>query len=127
MRGGRKHKSMKLNYAVVFEQTPNNHCAYVLDLPGCVSTGDTWEEMQEMIREAITFHIEDMLECGESLPEPQMSLAEAIDYHSQPLPEDVIQSLAEFGEVDDTYDPEYPPRFGMVEVEINVPESIEVV
>ena len=80
-----------------------------------------------MIREAITFHIEDMLECGEPLPEPQMSLAEAIDYHSQPLPEDVIQSLAEFGEVDDTDDPEYPTRFGMVEVEINVPESIEVV
>ena len=127
MRGGRKHKSMKLNYAVVFEQTPNNHCAYVPDLPGCVSTGDTWEHMQEMIREAITFHIEDMLECGESLPEPQTSLAEAIDYHNQPLPEDVIQSLAEFGEVDDTDDPVYPPRFGMVEVEINVPESIEAV
>ena len=78
-----------------------------------------------MIEEAITFHVEDMLECGEPLPQPRMSLSQAIDYHNQPLPKDVIQSLAEFGEVDDTDDPEYPPRFGMVEVEINVSQSAE--
>ena len=29
---------MKLTYAVVFEQTPNNYSAYVPDVPGCVST-----------------------------------------------------------------------------------------
>ena len=118
---------MKLKYAVVFERSPNNYGAYVPDLPGCVSVGDTWEEMQAMITEAITFHIEDMLECGEPLPEPQMSLAQAIAYHNQPLPEDVKESLAEFGEVDDTDDPEFPPRFGMVEVEISVPQSVEAV
>ena len=28
---------MKLRYAVVFEQTPNNYGAYVPDVPGCVS------------------------------------------------------------------------------------------
>ena len=114
---------MRLRYAVVFERSPNNYGAYVPDLPGCVSVGDTWEEMQEMIKEAITFHIEDMLDCGEPLPEPQMSLTQAIDYHNQPLPEDVKESLAEFGEVGDTDDPEYPPRFGMVEVEISVPDA----
>lgn len=53
---------MKLKYVVVFEQTPNNYSAYLPDLPGCVSTGKTWEEMQEMIREAVPFHIEGMLE-----------------------------------------------------------------
>ena len=52
---------MRLQFAVVFAQTPNNYGAYVPDLPGCVSVGDTWEEMQDMIKEAITFHIEDML------------------------------------------------------------------
>ena len=45
---------MKQKYAVVFERSPNNYGAYVPDLPGCVSVGDTWEEMQEMIKEAIT-------------------------------------------------------------------------
>ena len=118
---------MKQKYAVVFERSPNNYGAYVPDLPGCVSVGDTWEEMQEMIKEAITYHIEDMLECGEPLPQPQMSIEQAIAYHNQPLTECVKQSLAEFGEVDDTNDPEFPPRFGMVEVEISVPHSVKAV
>ena len=56
---------MKLQYAVVFERTPNNYCAYVPDLPGCISTGKTWTEMKEMIQEAITGHIEVMLEYGD--------------------------------------------------------------
>ena len=43
---------MKLQYAVVFERTPNNYCAYVPDLPGCISTGKTWTEMKEIVQEA---------------------------------------------------------------------------
>ncbi len=69
---------MKLTYAVVFEQTPNNYCAHVPDVPGCVSLGDTWDEMQAMIREALAFHIEDLPESGEPLPEPKTSINEAI-------------------------------------------------
>ena len=72
---------MKLTYAVVFEQTPNNYCAYVPDLPGCVSAGRTWEEMQWMIREAIAAHIEITHEYDEPVPPPQMSVAEALEYH----------------------------------------------
>ena len=72
---------MKLTYAVVFEQTPNNYCAYVPDLPGCVSTGRTWEEIQGMIREAITGHIEVAHEYGDPAPAPQMSVADALEYH----------------------------------------------
>ena len=78
---------MKRKYAVVFERSPNNYGAYVPDLPGCVSVGDTWEEMQAMITEAITFHIEDMLgmrraapaahnvhRAGNRLPQPTLFL-----------------------------------------------------
>ena len=74
---------MKLQYAVVFERTPNNYCAYVPDLPGCISTGKTWTEMKEMIQEAITGHIEVMLEYGDPLPEKAMSLEDAIAHHCQ--------------------------------------------
>ena len=91
---------MKLTYAVVFEQMPNNYGAYVPDVPGCVSVGDTCDEMQAMIREALAFHIEDLLEQGGPLPEPTMSIDDAIAYHNEPMPEDVIESYAEFG--DDT-------------------------
>ena len=38
---------MKLKYAVVYERTPNNYSAYSPDLPGCISTGETWEDIQE--------------------------------------------------------------------------------
>ena len=41
---------MKLKYVVIYERTPNNYSAYSPDLPGCISTGKTWEEIQENIR-----------------------------------------------------------------------------
>ena len=110
---------MKLTYAVVFEQTPNNYCAYVPDVPGCVSVGDTWDEMQAMIREALSFHIEAMLEDGDPLPEPKMSIKEAIAYHNEPIPEDVLESYAEYGE--DT--PTLSTRFEFVEVDVPAPHA----
>ncbi len=36
---------MRLKYAVVYERTPNNFSAYVPELPGCISTGKTWDEI----------------------------------------------------------------------------------
>ena len=60
-----------MKYTVVIEKTPNNYAAYVPDLPGCVATASTREEVLEEIREAIEFHIEDMREDGEPVPEPQ--------------------------------------------------------
>ena len=120
---------MKLEYAVVFEQSPNNYCAYAPDVPGCISTGDDWDHMQAMIKEAIAFHIEGMLECGEPLPQPTMSIEDAIAYHNQPYDDDERQSLLDVGytEADLAGDPNYPTRYGMVEVEISVPQSVEAV
>ena len=106
---------MKLRYAVVYEQTPNNYCAYAPDVPGCISTGKTWKEMQEMIREALIFHIEFMVENGESVPEPRMSLEEAMVFHSQLSAE----PDPEFDAFDDA--PPLSTTFAMVEIEIAVP------
>jgi predicted RNase H-like HicB family nuclease len=58
-------------YAVVIEKAPDsNYGAYVPDLPGCVSTGDTLEEIRKNIQEAIEFHIEGMLRQGLPIPVP---------------------------------------------------------
>ena len=113
---------MKLRYAVVFEQTPNNYAAYVPDVPGCVSTGKTWDEMLAMIREALAFHIEAMLEDGEPPPEPRMSIDEAIANHSEPIAEDVLDSYREFGEPA----PTLSTRFEMVEIEVPAPQVVQV-
>ena len=64
-----------MKYTVVIEKTPNNYAAYVPDLPGCVATASSREELLEEIREAIEFHIEGMLEDGEPVPEPQATAA----------------------------------------------------
>ncbi len=113
---------MKLTYAVVFEQTPNNYAAYVPDVPGCVSTGKSWDEMLAMIREALAFHIETILEDGEPLPEPRMSIDEAIANHSEPIAEDVLNSYLEFGEPG----PTISTRFEMVEIEVPAPQAVQV-
>ena len=65
---------VNLKYAVVFEQTPNNFEAYAPDVPGCVSTGTTWDEMRANIREALSFHINGLVRNGQPIPEPRMSV-----------------------------------------------------
>ena len=60
-----------MKYTIVIEKSPNNYAAYVPDLPGCVATASTREELLEEIRDAIEFHIEGMRQDGESIPEPQ--------------------------------------------------------
>ena len=50
--------------AVVIEKGERNTSAYVPDLPGCVSVGDTLEEAKAEIREAIEFHLEGMRRWG---------------------------------------------------------------
>ena len=59
-----------MRYAVVIEKTEFNYSAYVPDLPGCVSTGDTLETVETNIREAIRFHLDGLREDGVPVPEP---------------------------------------------------------
>jgi predicted RNase H-like HicB family nuclease len=59
-----------MRYAIVVEKAENNYSAYVPDLPGCVATGSTLEEVEREIRGAIEFHIEGLVEDGLPIPEP---------------------------------------------------------
>lgn len=59
-----------MRYVVVFEQSPNNWAAYVPDLPGCVAAGDTREETEALIREAVALHVESLLAHDEPVPAP---------------------------------------------------------
>jgi len=59
-----------MRYAVVLEKIESNYSAYVPDLPGCVATGNTIEETEREIREAIEFHIEGLREDGLLIPQP---------------------------------------------------------
>jgi predicted RNase H-like HicB family nuclease len=59
-----------VKYVVVFEQTPENFSAYVPDLPGCVATGVTRDEVESRIREAVTAHVRTLRDEHEPVPEP---------------------------------------------------------
>jgi len=56
------------NFVVVIEQAEGNLSAYVPDLPGCVATGATEDEVLQNIKEAIEFHLEGL--ALEGLPVP---------------------------------------------------------
>jgi predicted RNase H-like HicB family nuclease len=59
-----------MRYAIVIEEAAHNYSAYVPDLPGCVATGETVEEVEAQIRDAIAFHLEGLREDGLPVPHP---------------------------------------------------------
>jgi predicted RNase H-like HicB family nuclease len=63
-----------MRYAIVIENAGPNFSAYVPDLPGCVATGTTIDEVQREMREAIELHIEGMREDGKPIPQPSSSV-----------------------------------------------------
>ena len=59
-----------MRYLVVVEKGETNWGAHVPDLPGCISVGENREEVIQLIREAIDFHIEGLRKRGEPIPAP---------------------------------------------------------
>ena len=57
-------------FLVVIEKANGNYSAYSPDLPGCVATGQTSEEVQKNIYEAIEMHIQGLREDNAPIPEP---------------------------------------------------------
>jgi predicted RNase H-like HicB family nuclease len=60
-----------MDYVVVIEKAADgSYSAYVPDLPGCVSSGDTVDEVRSMIEEAVVLHIESLKNHNEPVPAP---------------------------------------------------------
>jgi predicted RNase H-like HicB family nuclease len=62
-------------YLVIIEKTVTGFSAYSPDLPGCVATGRTRQEIEKEMHDAIDFHIEGLRLAGEEIPEPQSQAA----------------------------------------------------
>lgn len=67
-----------MKYAVVIERGPTSYGASVPDLPGCVAVGDTLDEVERLIEEAIAGHVALLRERREPVPEPQ-TLVSVVD------------------------------------------------
>ena len=59
-----------MTYTVIYEQGPTSWGAYVPDLPCVISVGDSREEVQNLIQEAIGLHLEGMRDQGQPIPAP---------------------------------------------------------
>ena len=57
-------------FLVIFEKTDSGYSAYVPDLPGCIATGRTKEEVEKNVYEAIELHLEGII--AEKLPMPEI-------------------------------------------------------
>jgi predicted RNase H-like HicB family nuclease len=67
-----------MRYAIVIEKANDNYSACAPDLPGCIATGETVEDVEAEIGEAIRMHLEGMLEDGIPVPQPT-AIAEYVE------------------------------------------------
>lgn len=65
-------------YTIVVERAEANYSAYAPDLPGVVAAGDTVEETERLMREAIALYLEELRAIGEPIPEPT-SIARTVE------------------------------------------------
>ena len=59
-----------MNYLIILEPTSTGFSAYSPDLDGCVAAGDDREDTITLMREAIEFHLEGLVEAGVAIPSP---------------------------------------------------------
>jgi predicted RNase H-like HicB family nuclease len=68
-----------MKYVYVVEQAADgSYSAYVPDLPGCVTCGDSPDEVRHLIREAVALHIESLRQHNEPIPQPS-STADVVE------------------------------------------------
>ncbi|HEX9342295.1 MAG TPA: type II toxin-antitoxin system HicB family antitoxin [Actinomycetota bacterium] len=65
-------------YAVIIERGETSYGAYAPELPGVGVVGDSIEEVERLIREAIALHLRSLREHGEPIPEPSAVAATVI-------------------------------------------------
>ena len=58
-------------FSVVIEKDRDGYFAFCPELEGCYTQGNTYEETLENIKDAIRLHIEDRLESGEEILQPE--------------------------------------------------------
>jgi predicted RNase H-like HicB family nuclease len=59
-----------MRYLIIYEKSATGWGAYAPDLPGLGVAAETLDEVKELIREAVEFHLEGMREHGDPIPAP---------------------------------------------------------
>ena len=60
-------------FLIVIEKANGNYSAYSPDLPGCVATGETREEVERNMYQAMEMHLHGLAKDNQPIPEPHAS------------------------------------------------------
>jgi len=63
-----------MKYLIVYEKSDTGWGAYAPDLPGLGVAGKTLDEVKELIREAMAFHLEGIRAHGDPMPAPSSTV-----------------------------------------------------
>ena len=111
---------MKLTYAVVLTQGPNNWNARSPDVFGCVAAADTYAETLHIYTEALIDHLELSAEHGYSIQWPTLTSPEDALVTDSKL---IKELAAEYpGDPTDEEEGWSPPVAAMIEIEVNLPQ-----
>ncbi len=58
-------------FSIVIEKDKDGYFAFCPELQGCYTQGDSYEEAVENIKDAIRLHMQDRIESGEEIPQPE--------------------------------------------------------
>jgi predicted RNase H-like HicB family nuclease len=60
-----------VKYSIIIEKVGNNYSAYFPDVPGCVATGDTINEVKDNLKKALETHLRGLMEDGLPIPKAE--------------------------------------------------------
>ncbi len=95
---------MRESFLVVYAKGVSNLSGFAPDILGCVSVGDTLEEMRSNMREALESHLEFMAKDGDLMPTPATT---QVDFKPEDFADGVLYYIVEQMELDV---PESRPR-----------------
>jgi predicted RNase H-like HicB family nuclease len=71
----KRRERRAVSYSVFYEKaSEGGYVAFVPSLPGCHTQGETIEETERNVKEAITLYLESLIAHGEPIPEEGPSL-----------------------------------------------------
>ena len=62
-----------LKFLIVVEQTRTGYSAYAPDVPGCIVTGSTRDDVEREMKSAMAFHLNGLKADGMGIPDPSSS------------------------------------------------------
>ena len=86
-----------MDYLVVIEgDSDSGYSAYLPELPGCVTVGDSIEETKALMQEAVEFHLEGLREDAGVVSVPQPDIRPTLRFELAQTPQAVRDNAAEY-------------------------------